>query len=164
VFSLARLAHAGKPSRERTQFPISTDAGRYFTKGRNQVRPLDGMHRQVIRRLQPYQYGTAAPDHSLAVLNRLSNQDKHRLLITTALVLEGLIVRTNYPGGGVKAIPNYMRESDEVKKMKLDPKVSLIVPVQLQVKDGRKMRDVFETLPVLGNDIRDILDWFRPVF
>jgi len=66
-----------------TQFPIlsdDTDAGfqRWIDKR------LPGLSNEIaaeLRRLQPYKRGDEAARDPLAILNRLSNEDKHRLLV-----------------------------------------------------------------------------------
>jgi hypothetical protein len=69
---------------DRTQFPI-------FTREPVSGGPLNawermtaGMHPRAlaeIRDMQPYKAGYGAKQHALALLNRLSNDDKHKLLI-----------------------------------------------------------------------------------
>jgi hypothetical protein len=82
VYDLARL-DTGKDRPQGTQFPIVTqDAKRYREKGLPYVAMLSGPHRAAIRRLQPYQADNPS-ENPLAVLNRLSNADKHRLLHAT---------------------------------------------------------------------------------
>jgi hypothetical protein len=71
-------------STDRTQFPI-------FIKEPKTGKPLaawermtDGMSPRIlaeIRDMQPYKAGDRAKEHALAILNALSNADKHRLLI-----------------------------------------------------------------------------------
>jgi len=67
----------------KTAFPIlsdCTDAG--FRKWLD--KNLPGLKKGMVtelREFQPYKRGNAAPRDPLAILNRLSNQDKHRLLV-----------------------------------------------------------------------------------
>ena len=75
------LAHRGRPN-HRTQFPIYDT--RLTPKGRSRrIEPEGGVDAPalaVLESLQPYQRGHDAQTHPLAVLQRLSNIDKHRQL------------------------------------------------------------------------------------
>ncbi len=80
IYELVRHTRGRKP-RLQTQFPLYVAAGDFYGR-RYQIKELPGELRRRIRKLQPYQF----PDpgtHPLAVLNKLSNADKHRLLLAT---------------------------------------------------------------------------------
>jgi hypothetical protein len=82
VYDLARL-DTGKEKPRGTQFPIVAETSKvYRARGLPRVAMLSGPHRAEIRRLQPYQVDHPF-NHPLAVLNRLSNRDKHRLIHAT---------------------------------------------------------------------------------
>jgi hypothetical protein len=67
--------------RRRTQFPIfMTEAG-FRNQGLQQIDGITGDERTLIEKVQPYNASDPPNDDPLAVLNRLSNLDKHRLLV-----------------------------------------------------------------------------------
>jgi hypothetical protein len=77
--SSAKARKSGK-----TQFPIFTDDCRYKVLGEPMIRGIRGDERLLIERVQPWYAASAsspAVADPLAVLNRLSNLDKHRLLV-----------------------------------------------------------------------------------
>ena len=79
-------AAAKSPSRD-TQFPIFRTCVEWEKKSCAMIYSVPEKVVALIEEAQPYH----APDpshHLLAILNRLSNYDKHRLLHTTALTLE----------------------------------------------------------------------------
>jgi hypothetical protein len=67
--------------RGKTGFPIYTDRCEFQVLGATLLRGIKGDERTMIERHQPYQSGQAAVNHPLAILNRLANQDKHRVLL-----------------------------------------------------------------------------------
>jgi hypothetical protein len=71
---------------ERTGFPIYVTEKKYRANAPSKVRgiPEDGV--AIIERSQPFQMGTRADAHPLAMLQRLSNADKHRTLLPVAVV------------------------------------------------------------------------------
>lgn len=75
--------HSGGTDCGSTQFPIlidDTDAG--FQRWIDDRLPgLSNAMAAELRPLQPYKRGDEARSDPLAILNRLSNQDKHRLLV-----------------------------------------------------------------------------------
>jgi hypothetical protein len=76
--SLPKFRNKGK-----LQFPIYRDECDFKVLAPPQIRGITGDERTLIERVQPYQ--TADPTrHPLAVLNRLANKDKHRVLLAIA--------------------------------------------------------------------------------
>jgi hypothetical protein len=77
---------SGGTNIDSAQFPIFT---REPTSGRPLAawqRMTDGMSTRIIkevRRIQPYTAGDTAKETALGILNALSNEDKHKLLIPT---------------------------------------------------------------------------------
>jgi hypothetical protein len=78
------VVDSGNTPRRGTGFPIFTSRDDYMTKGRGRKSPRDKMldgvasrHRKVIDTVQPYHRGRSAPNDPLAVLNTVSNRDKH---------------------------------------------------------------------------------------
>lgn len=74
------LVSGGKPS-ERTQFPIfmAEPTGRAIGRWDQMVAGMVEPVVAQIRDVQPYAAGDQAKQHTLAILNALSNIDKHRL-------------------------------------------------------------------------------------
>lgn len=62
------------------QFPIHGAIGSYMDKGVVACRYMSDEVKGIIETLQPYHAGKKASEHPLAVLNALSNIDKHRHL------------------------------------------------------------------------------------
>jgi hypothetical protein len=70
-----------KPS-HRTQFPIFTTepvGGAPLAKWESMVVGMNDPILKCVRQVQPYTAGSGAKETGLAILNRLSNEDKHRL-------------------------------------------------------------------------------------
>jgi hypothetical protein len=68
----------------RTQFPIFLGEPKSGKSLKAWERMTDGMSPSIVtevRDMQPYKAGNRAEEHALAILNALSNEDKHRLLI-----------------------------------------------------------------------------------
>ena len=84
-------------NRGKTQFPIFTDESEFKVLARHHIRGIEGDERTLIERVQPYHARDPALD-PLAVLSRLANTDKHRLLLSTAAAtaeLDTWIATTN---------------------------------------------------------------------
>jgi hypothetical protein len=64
----------------KTQFPIYTDEDAYRKDGERLIKGIVGDERLLIERVQPWQANEPHGD-PLEVLRRLSNRDKHRLLV-----------------------------------------------------------------------------------
>jgi hypothetical protein len=95
-------------------------ASRMFEEA--QLRQLPGInpvHRSVIERYQPFKRGALAHDHPFALLQRLSNTDKHRRLHTPLFVPAQGSFRLNIPPGC------------HVKGMNLSPDVAAMNPLRV---------------------------------
>jgi hypothetical protein len=171
VYELAGHAGASGRAQRRTQFPISTNGLRYFERGRHQVRPLRGEHRRRIRKLQPYQAKANAVSQPLAILNRLSNTDKHRLLLTVinqmgAISFNLSVSKAGEPmihGTKAIALPAYLKDTEEIEEMqRRDPDLGGIAWVELRLEDEEAA--VVATLKRLLWTVTEIVDGFEPVF
>jgi hypothetical protein len=161
VYELASHARGGKKPKTRTQFPISTSVQTYFETGRHHVKELAGMHRQVIRRLQPYQ--TQDPkSHPLAILNRFSNQDKHRLLQLTHSGMRQVdfVTQFEYPGRGI-VLPAW-GATDAYIAAQAEPDIGAVVLADLLVR--KDLMSVLGMLTAVISSVEEILDWFEPIF
>jgi hypothetical protein len=96
------LANLYRPDREEensTQFPIVLSA-KHFAKPhiQRQVQFIDPAHVVLIEQKQPYAGGNTSPgDHTLAVLQNLSNADKHRGISIVQLAPDISSFRTGIP-------------------------------------------------------------------
>jgi hypothetical protein len=85
---------SGTPDPRGTQFPIFMKHADYIRKrGRESprdrhLRGVASRHRRVIDELQPYQRGRRAHDDPLAVLQMVSNRDKHNDIYTAVAAVE----------------------------------------------------------------------------
>jgi len=95
--ALDYLAHelvviAGNEPSRQTAFPIFDKPNEYWEGMARKVKGMRQMAIESINRIQPYEGGFG---HALWQLHRLNNIDKHRVLLTIALVNSG---RTMTPG------------------------------------------------------------------
>lgn len=162
VWELAFVAR-GRPTKERTQFPISTSAESSSRRRETAFVPQFGPHRRFIRKLQPYQ-GDNPRDHPLARLNRLSNSDKHRLLTFTVSHVRQISARPKeYAGGDVLIFPLFLKETPAMREMlENDPTVHAVGWISFEFDDKERL-PVVETLAEIIDYVRLILDWFEPV-
>jgi hypothetical protein len=80
----------------RTQFPIFSDRCEYQVLSPPQIAGVPEAHRTIIQEAQPYLWEDGPHFHPLAVLRVLSNKDKHRTLIPTAVIHDiGFVSTTN---------------------------------------------------------------------
>lgn len=66
-----------------TAFPIFDNEDDFKARGEPKIGTIEGDERTLIERVQPYNASKVPADNPLAVLRKLSNLDKHRLLVTT---------------------------------------------------------------------------------
>jgi hypothetical protein len=78
-YLIYELAPPNVRAKGTTQFPISLTPQK-FTDSAFRIEGITGDERKLIERVQPY-HSDHPRTHPLAVLNRLSNRDKHRLLV-----------------------------------------------------------------------------------
>jgi hypothetical protein len=70
----------GRQSRS-TAFPIYTDERAFRNDGVTRIETISGDEHRLIERVQPFAASEVPNPDPLAILNRLSNADKHRLLV-----------------------------------------------------------------------------------
>jgi len=124
------------PDKGKTQFPIFLERTAYMQK-RGRESPRDRMlrgvasrHRKLIDTFQPYHQGSRAPDHPLAILQTVSNRDKHndtysvvaaverpRFKIARPAIDEDLVVDFT----GKKFRPYAMADGDELIALEWSP-------------------------------------------
>jgi hypothetical protein len=120
LFSNPRLSHK---QRIAPQFPILLKANAAVMARRLQFVPTDA--RQEIEALQPYRRGDRAAEDWLAVLQNLSNRDKHRQITPI-----GIRVRETFTPGGQNR--GYI---EQIVPFQNDAPISL-VPIELVEQRG----------------------------
>jgi hypothetical protein len=85
--ALEQLAHELSDRKRKSQFPIFTDECEFKVKGRPMMKGITGDERTLIENVQPYVASNPARTDPLAILNELSNLDKHRLPIPVVAAL-----------------------------------------------------------------------------
>ena len=81
---------------ERTAFPIYLTEEKYRANAPSKIRGLSEEGQAIIERWQPFQLGEGADADPLAMLQRLSNTDKHRTLLAAAVVQKRAPVLVGY--------------------------------------------------------------------
>lgn len=170
IYALVLQTRGRKP-REMTQFPISSTAGDLF-RHRYQISELPGELRRRIRKLQPYQSQSQRSD-TLTLIRRLSNADKHRLLIVTEGDIGGAKLRRGVTPTrdsiGV-VIPSYLAGSPyENEILRRDPNIAGLMYFNLfigKTKPGQTAHEfeAFETLRRCLWTATEIIDSFEPSF
>jgi hypothetical protein len=75
------LAPPEVQKKRKTQFPIFTEESAFKKHAPPMIEGITGDNSEVIERMQPYNQTNVHANDPLAILNKLSNRDKHRLLI-----------------------------------------------------------------------------------
>ncbi len=92
--ALDHLVYELAPPRARRsrklQFPIFTDECEFKVRSPPMIEGITGDERTLIERVQPYAATNIPSDDPLAVLRKLSNRDKHRLLVPMIAALREL--------------------------------------------------------------------------
>lgn len=78
--------------KRKTQFPIFTEESDFKKYAPSMIEGITGDNRDVIERMQPYNQTNVAANDPLAILNELSNRDKHRLLIPMIAAVDRMSV------------------------------------------------------------------------
>jgi hypothetical protein len=163
VFALIVHTRGRKP-RNMTQFPLSATAGDFFSK-RYQVAELPGELRRRIRKLQPYQ-SHSQRSTTLNQLRRLSNTDKHRLLLVTETEIGGprsyrVLGKPSRDSIGV-VLPDYLRNTElEKHVLRGEPNAGAVLYVTLIMGEKDVEADAFEVLKRLLWTATEIVDGFE---
>jgi hypothetical protein len=89
-----------KPSRS-TRFPICRAPGDWKGKGTNEaLTHIHPTHRAIIERYQPYKRGNQMKTHPLAILNSLSNTDKHQIIVPLVAAVADVPTKVIKEAGG----------------------------------------------------------------
>jgi hypothetical protein len=160
----------------RTQFPIFTDEREFNRRGIPRITGITGDERTLIERVQPYAASNPPSNDPLAILNKLSNLDKHRLLVpiiaavsttdTWAGTTNAQLKWTHVEFGPVEHDTNIVaftaRPEDPSQEMIVQPTSGL----ELQLRDTGAVGldlDVVELLHMIHHHIRHsvIEMWFH---
>lgn len=162
-------------NRGKSGFPIFTDKCEFQVLGTLLIKGIKGDERTLIERLQPYQAPNTVGNHPLAILNRLANKDKHRVLLPliSAVSQTGTWIGTTNadiqiiefnPGplkNNAKILVFTATPQDPSEKVHVQPKSGL----QIQIADTGTIGmdlEVSELLAMLWHWVRnDAIDhWF----
>jgi len=130
----------------RTQFPIFTDPCEFQVLGGRMMKRVPKAVRASIETVQPYKFMPEdAAHHPLALLNSLSNLDKHRMLATivSSVVHEGVgipngvkltwneIATNKRLGAGKAHISTFtIRSEGEIEEMNVEPMFAYEVRIE----------------------------------
>ncbi len=174
------LLRGGTPSR-RTQFPIFVRRASYRTRAPAMIEGVHRRDRGALERLQPFYNSRGrlpAGAHPLAMLARLSNADKHRLvhMLKTGLGLAG-----DPPSSRtVEGIPNEdagqivkttwrrqteLQDGDEIVRFRIAPiGPTPIVTFNCQLTIGASFESCGSFLPYIREGVEHVLDVLAPEF
>ncbi len=163
VYALVIHTQGRKP-RERTQFPIYANAGDFF-RDRNQISELPGELRRRIRKLQPYQPHSQR-NATLALISKLSNTDKHRLLLITETEIGGptsyrVLGKPDRNSVGV-LVPTYLKNTKfEKHVLRGKPNARAVLYFTLIIGEKGVGSDAFDTLKRLLWAATEIVNGFE---
>jgi hypothetical protein len=176
--ALDHLVYALAPPKVRrkrqTQFPIFTDECRFKVLSPPMIEGIAGDERTLLERVQPYN-ATNVPDNDpLAILNKLSNLDKHRLLIPTIAAISEMSVwiassnadiKVGFLNGGpvehgAKIVGFTATPKDPTEHMQVQPQSGL--QVRLADTGATYQIPAFDLLEMIHHHIRHsiIERWF----
>jgi hypothetical protein len=176
--ALDHLVYELAPPRVRrrvnTQFPIFTDECRYRVLGEPKIAGISGDERALIERVQPWNASSQPDRDPLAILNRLSNLDKHRLLIpfiatvnrtevwvgSTNADIDFSYIELGAVEHDAKIFAFTARPTDASKEMHVQPRSGL----HIQLSDtGMENIGLVDLLEVLVHHVEHtVIDsWFR---
>lgn len=164
----------------RTGFPIYDDMCLFEVEGRQMIRGITGDELTLIERVQPYKRTNPPANDPLSILRRLSNKDKHRLLLTVAAAVSdshSWISTTNaiidflyYAPGPVKHDAKIMaftaRPKDPTQDMYVEPQSGLEIQLGetgMFFPDGTPITDELSSfLKYLRYHVHEAIDmWFK---
>jgi hypothetical protein len=142
------------------QFPIFTDECEFKVLSPPVIQSITGDERTLIERVQPYAATNIPSDDPLAVLRKLSNRDKHRLLVPMIAALsetDGWVasdnadIRFTYLAGGpvkdgTKIVSFTATPKDSTKDMQVQPQSGL----EIQIGDTGIISYAIGAIDLLG--------------
>jgi hypothetical protein len=165
-------------NRGRSMFPVYKTRCEFEVLAPTLIKGIVGDERTLIERVQPY-HAADPMRHPLAVLNRLANKDKHRILLTTAAApneADTWIATTNakitihyFIGGSVehdaKILAFTATPEDPAEDMYVQPKSALEIHLKeadVQPGGGWNM-EISDLIGYLGHFVENsVIDaWFK---
>ncbi len=155
---------SGNPIRGGTRFPIRRDQAAYIAPDKNGKSQRDKMlkgvarkYRRIIEEFQPYQRGRSAWRDPLAVLQTISNRDKHNDVYVCVAAAETFALKIRRPPVpppenemtirfGDKLIPYAMTDGQEMFALDWNPDPA---DAQRPMMDLIRL-EVFDIRPTLG--------------
>ncbi|MEX1046597.1 MAG: hypothetical protein WD757_04310 [Actinomycetota bacterium] len=120
-------------------FPIYDSESKFSSALDTYIPGIRPEHEAVVRHAQPYQRGELAVDHPLAVLQRLSNDDKHRLTHTVLWTPMNLDFGVDIcPDGCV--VNGFTDGPDLGKELKVDAVLKYLHMVDKRACDGMEVK------------------------
>jgi hypothetical protein len=153
-------------SRGRTGFPIYDDHCFFEVEGRKLIRGIDGDGLTFIEHHQPYKRTNPPRNDPLSILRRLSNKDKHRLLLPVAAAVSdseswvgstnALVTFTHYVPGPVKHDAPVLAFTARPE----DPSVEMYVKPQsgLEIQLGEPGLFYADGMPITA-EVSDFLEY-----
>jgi hypothetical protein len=170
------LSTPSRRNRGKTGFPIFDDRCRFEVLGEPMIKGITGDERTLIERHQPYQASHPPGNHPLAILNKLANQDKHRVLLPVIAAVNNTgswIGSTNadirierfHPGpvqNDAEIMAFTATPKDPADKMHVEPQSALEIQLADTGAVGMSL-EVSDLLDMLHHYVRHSLIemWFR---
>jgi hypothetical protein len=153
----------------KTQFPIFTDECRFKVLGVAMIESIKGPERTLIENVQPFAAFPDPENSPLAILNRLSNIDKHRLPLPTVAAAKerGTWLSTDnadcrftfFARGAVeheeRIVAFTATPQDSARPMHVEPQSGL--QVQLNEKGWVNEMDALDLLRMIHQHVRHVV-------
>ena len=152
--------------RRGTQFPIFKEERLFKERGEQKIATMEGDERTLIERVQPYNAEKNPANDPLAVLNKLSNLDKHRLLVTTVAAVskqetwvgsDNAFIEAGPVKHDAKIVALTAAPKDPAVKMNVQPKADLEVHVADTGIVGYR-KEAVDLLDMLHDHVRTMVD------
>jgi hypothetical protein len=156
--------------RRGTAFPIFDDEREFEIKGRQLIQGITGDELTLIERYQPYKRTSPPTNDPLSVLRRLSNKDKHRLLLPVAAAVsdsDSWVASGNANIGFTYYAPGPVKHDGKILSFIARPQHAS-QPMSIEPRSGLEVQLSEDGLFYLGGDpvtteISDFLEylWFH---
>jgi hypothetical protein len=174
--ALEQLAHELSGRKSASQFPIFTDECRFKVLAAPMIKGIKGKERTLIERVQPYIATNPPRADPLAMINELSNLDKHRLPIPVVAAVnttDSWVGTTNadirwdhFEAGPVKHDAKVLAftatPEDTSKEMQVEPKSGLQIQLtDTGADDVYANMSAISVLEMLHHHVRrSIIEWW----
>jgi hypothetical protein len=155
-----------------TQFPIAAETKKFNS---DQIRSLAESARSIIYELQPF-HSAKPTTHPLWLLNKLANDDKHRLITVAYNHTQGMGIAKMPPTEKgdfeILSTMHEIHDGTEVWRIKYpdfkgdvgEISVVLFVGLCLKVEGSDQIMEIAGTLQLLGEHVETALKKFLPFF